>query len=124
MGKYQETVQTIIAILSIFVALYFQPTIERSQGIALFVILLILIFGYFIYLSAKDKINQLDEQSKRLRKLEEEANYMKEINEIKTKIEVINEKIKKNKGQIDTQTIIIILIVIILFLYLRSIGVI
>src|SRR3989338_2944385 len=122
MGKYQEMIQTVVAILSIFVALYFQPTIERSQGIALFIILLILIFGYFIYLSAKDKINQLGEQSKRLKTLEEKVNYMKEINEIKTKMEVMNERIKKLKGQIDIQTILIVLIVVVLFLYLRSIG--
>jgi uncharacterized membrane protein YedE/YeeE len=124
MGKYQEGIQTVFVVLATIITLYFQFSGDRSvESVAFFGIMVILIIFYFSYSYIKDKFSQIEINSAKIKKIEEKMDYMTELNSLKTRIAIMEDRMKKKKGQFDPKIIIIIFIIVVLLLYLRSIGI-
>ena len=130
--QLEKAVQIIIPILSVLIGVYFQR-LNTEQSTFYFLALLFAVAAFFIVSYPinvfKNRMEQVDKNTKDLRQLRENLNDMKNELVLTKKMENIDarlsviEKHDNRKGQVDPRWVLIIIILIILYMYLRSIGV-
>ena|SRR3989338_5978092 len=108
MGKYLDGIQVALVVIATAITLYFQFTQDRSiQSVALFGVLIILVVVYFAYSYVRDRFAQIDALLTKIKTIEDKVDYMKDIGDLKTRVAVIEEQLRRRgKGSIDPRWMI------------------